>query len=331
MSNYVVVNTITVNGTNLTNTDISSIFVHSTTIPSGSSALTNYKSNYNSVSYDLSQLYVVNSIYPSAPFITGFNTTIGGISYDLSQILSSTIIDNSNVITFTDTTHIFKSNLNGKTLLKLTYGANPLKITCSVPITVYCIAVGSGGQGSIGAGGGGGGFFMGNIDLSGINYVTVANLNPGTTTWISQYASGRIPPLNTVYDYRVQCTGAGSGVNNVGGAQGGGASNNSALTMNGGNGGSQNTNGFNSSNFPSDTSILYSILGYNRVSGGGGGPNTSTLKGGLPGLNGIGGVFGGNSVAAGQSASAISYGSGGGGASSGSIGAVGSGIVYLYY
>jgi hypothetical protein len=360
MSNYIVVPATIVNGITLTNSDISGMFIHSTTIPNNSGIITNYTTKYGVNTYDLATIYNVNTVpYPVKPFTTGYNATIGGTLYDISQILSSTevVVVQPPIVGVNGTTQY----PSGHTLVTYTWGATYTTFKNPTTITAKVLCIGPGGGGGFataGAGGGGGGgicyasyTFIANT----IYYIFVGRgqgplgSSAMQPSWVSTVSTtGNI----------ITCTSGGIGTNaGVGGATG--TCSIWPITYIskgiGGAGGGRGGNGVNSytenSNLNIDQYIVNAGVKTNFSGGGAGG--TSTRGGAAAGFDnkkfnhgGLGGVGymlglsnskGGNGYGEPSLPGDEGYGCGAGGGgnqystTSASAGTGGPGVVYIWW
>ena len=284
-------------------------------------------------------IYLNGQIYTNVPY-TITSITIDGLYCSNTFYVASL----SNTIESTLSNSIITNNIpfsiTGGGSFVITNGIYTVTFISNGTITFYCskninvIAVGGGGGGGGGSnaesgsitksgGGGGGGGGIGILNLFTITQGMIYDIIIGTGgkggKGKNQGAKGTDSLFKDITTNYLKSLGGGGGTGQFAGISGGAGGNASStlsiISYNGGNGGNgfgniSPTSGYNTTPVmpigPLPNGSTYSFSG-----GGGGGIYTTTYRGGLAGLNGIGGLLGGNSVTTGQSAT--SYGSGGGG------------------
>jgi len=117
-TNYIVINSYYP-----TPTDLINIFQLNSTIISNPLIYSGYKITYNSNTYDLTQIFTINSTYSGTSNPTNFYCEINGIRYDLAQIFNSnSIIITTNLVLYFDANNSASYPGSGTTWFNLASG-----------------------------------------------------------------------------------------------------------------------------------------------------------------------------------------------------------------
>jgi hypothetical protein len=333
--------------------DLGSIFM-----PLNGNQNIGFNTNYKDMSgNDFRYLFMPLGSYSSIPYNTGYSCNVSGTITDLKNVFAALPI-------FT-ATGIYTSSVDtsGNYVIIFT-GNGTIKFNFDININVIAVGGGGGGGGGqnknygsvgISGGGGGGGSGIGILNdfMIQINYLYEITIGIGGIGGPGNLdgQNGGNTILNDLSNtnYLTATGGRGGGGYYTGSASGigGTASSNYTITTytsaNGGHGYDSVTSAQNGSaisplmpiTLPNEEQLYFS-------GGGGGGIYINSVDyayfGGNAGLNGLGGIAGGNNVNSGDGQNASSYGSGGGGGGCPLIvttqtygGTGANGILYIYF